>query len=222
MKLDSENQKLAYDTILNKPNKRVPSWLLHVMEHEHIERLAGVAPGEYVKNPEQVYLKCQYSIGTCLLDQFIPDNPLTMGNRGYDHTERGATTGGEEIVLDGIKIDSPEAVVEHLESIVFPHIESAVQSFDEDKRVKEIISGEKNIQARLGPGILKSGYGFIQFPILAYGTYGYVNYSMAYALYPDVMEKHFSLQADLALLNNNSGNICNQDSALWDPGRCEA
>ncbi len=27
---------------------------------------------------------------------------------------------------------------------------------------------------------------------------------MAYALYPDVFERHFSLQADLALLNNQA------------------
>lgn len=204
MELQSENKKLAYDTILGKADKRVPSWLIHVMEHEHIERLAGVQSGEYRRHPERVYLKFQYVVGTCLLDQFIPDNPLSMSSKGYDHGERGATTGAEEIVLDGITIDSPEAVVHHMETVVFPGIKTMIEAFDEDSRVKTIIDAENEIQARLGAGILKSGYGFIGFPAFAYGTYGYANYFMAYALYPEVIEKHFSLQADLALLNNKA------------------
>ncbi len=204
LKLHSENQRLAYNTILHNPDKRVPSWLIHIMEHEYIEKLAGVAPGEYRKNPEDVYLKFQYAVGTCLIDQFIPDNPLTMGSKGYDHGERGATTGAEEIILDGITIDSPEAVVEHMEKVVFPNTKKAIEGFDEDRRVKEIIEGEKHIQARLGEGILKTGYAFIPFPGFGYGTYGYANYFMAYALYPEVIEKHFSIQADYALLHNKA------------------
>ena len=50
----------------------------------------------------------------------------------------------------------------------------------------------------------KSGYGFISFPGYAYGTYGYENYFMACALYPEVIERHFSLQADLALRINRA------------------
>jgi len=41
--------------------------------------------------------------------------------------------------------------------------------------------------------MLKSGYGHIGFPSLAYSTYGYENYFMAYALYPDVIERGFAL-----------------------------
>jgi uroporphyrinogen decarboxylase len=43
------------------------------------------------------------------------------------------------------------------------------------------------------------------FPGFAYGTYGYENYFMAYALYPEAIEKHFRLQADLALKKNRAG-----------------
>ncbi len=35
-------------------------------------------------------------------------------------------------------------------------------------------------------------------------TYGYEAYFSAYALYPDLIERHFALQADLALLNNRA------------------
>ena len=199
-----ESAQLALDTILQKPTRGIPSWLVHLMEHAHIERVAGAQPGDYRKDPERVYLACQWAMGTCLLDQFIPDNPLTIGERGYEGAQKGATTGGETVILDGITIDSPEAVVEHMERFAFPAIRKAVAAFDEDSRVKQTLEGEAAAQEKLGPGILKSGYGFIGFPYFAYSTYGYENYFMVFALYPEVMEKHFSLQADLGLLNNRA------------------
>ena len=200
----TQTAQLALDTILQKPTSGIPSWLIYIMEHSHIERIAGVQPGDYKKDPERTYLAFQRAAGTCLLDQYIPENPLTMGDQGYENAEKGATTGAEQIVLDGMLLDSPEAVVEHMERFVFPRLQKAVAQFDEDKRVKEILENEAAIQEKLGPSILKSGYGFIKFPCFAYGAYGYANYFMAYALYPEVMEKHFSLQADLALLNNRA------------------
>jgi uroporphyrinogen decarboxylase len=39
-------------------------------------------------------------------------------------------------------------------------------------------------------------------PIFTYGPYGYEHYFAAYALYPEVMERHFSLQADYAVMYN--------------------
>lgn len=196
--------QLALDTILQKPTKGVPSWLIHIMEHSQIERVAGAQPGDYKERPEEVYLAMQRAIGTCLLDQFIPENPLSMGGCGYEGRAHGATTGADEIIVDGIVIDSPEAVCEHMGRHYFPWLEYAARSFDEDARVREIIESERAIQGRLGPTMLKSGHNFVSFPALVYGTYGYVNYFSAYALYPEVIEKHFSLQADLALRNNRA------------------
>ena len=211
----TETAQLALDTILGKPLKGIPSWLIHPMEHRIIDRLAEVPEGTYRMEPEKTYLRMQRNIGTCLLDQYIPDNPLTMGGAGYDdNTERSATTGAKEIVMDGIRIDSPEAVVEHLEKFVFPELQKAVQDFDENTRIREIIDGERKIQELLGPTILKSGHGFVGFPTLAYGTYGYENYFMAYALYPEVIERHFSLQADLALLRNRAALRAYQEGNL--------
>jgi hypothetical protein len=198
------NAQLALDTILQKPVRGVPSWLLHIMEHRHIERLAGAQPGDYTRNPDAVYLAFQRNVGTCLLDQYLADNPLTMGEQGFEVASHGATTGADEIVCDGIRIDSPEAVVEHLERVEFPRLRQCMATFDEDWRVREIIDGERSLQALIGSTMLKSGYGFVNFPVFAYSTYGYSCYFMAYALYPDVMERHFALQADLALLNNRA------------------
>jgi len=201
----TDSARLALDTILQKPRKGIPSWLVHIMEHAHIERLAGSPLGSYRKEPEKVYLACQRAIGTCLLDQFIPENPLTMGDEGFTaNRERDATTGAAEIVRDGIVINSPEAVIEHLERVVFPNLRQRIAAFNEETRVREILAREADIQARLGPEILKGGYGFVMFPGLAYSTYGYVHYFQAFALYPEVMEKHFALQAELALLNNRA------------------
>jgi hypothetical protein len=201
---DARRAQLALDTILQEPGLGVPSWMVHLMQHTYIERVAGVRRGEYARNPEETYLAFQRAAGTCLLDQYIPLNPLTMGDQGFEGPERGATTGAQELVLDGIRIDSPEAVAEHLERVEFSRIRAAIASFDLESAVAEIIAQESATQDRLGPGILKSGYGFVHFPVLAYATYGYAPYFMAYALYPDVIERHFALQADLALLQNRA------------------
>ena len=203
----TETAQLALDAILQKPTRGIPSWLLNPMSHAHIERLAGAAPGAYRREPEKTYLAMQYAAGACLLDQWIPRNPLTMGESGYeeDATQRSSATAGiHEITCDGMPIDSPEAVVEHLERVQFPRLHRAIAEFDEDARARQIIEGEIALQAELGSGILKSGYGFIAFPGLDYTRYGYTHYFMAYALYPDVMERHFSLEADYALLNNRA------------------
>jgi hypothetical protein len=201
----SETAQLALDTILQKPTGGIPGWLLHVMEHPLIERLAGCEPGSYRRHPDAVYLAMQHRLGTCLLDQYLADNPLTMGDHGYESmTARTATTGAESILLDGIDIVSPEAVVEHLDRFEFARLRQAIADWDEAARVNDIIRNEIELQERLGPQILKSGYGYVSFPALAYTQYGYVNYFQAYALYPEMIEKHFSLQADLALLNNQA------------------
>jgi len=204
MQIATPTAQLALDTLLRKPTKGIATWQMHPMQHSHIERLAGAAPGEYRKSPEAVYLAMLRAAGACALDQYIPDNPLSMGDCGYEGAAHTATAGAESIVCDTIVVDSPEAVVQHLESVEFPRLRKAAAEVNEDARVKQILDGEAAIQAKLGPTILKTGYGFIGFPGFAYGTYGYVNYFSAFALYPDVMEKHFSLQADLWLRLNRA------------------
>ena len=79
-----ESAQLALDTILRRPTEGVPGKTLFLMQHAHIERLAGVGPGDYVRDPESVYLAMQRAVGTCLVDQWIPENPLTMGDAGYE------------------------------------------------------------------------------------------------------------------------------------------
>ncbi|MCJ7736543.1 MAG: hypothetical protein MUQ10_04405 [Anaerolineae bacterium] len=196
--------RLALDTIYQRPAVGIPSWMLHVMEHSILERLAGARPGDYIRDPERVYLDAQTAAGTCWIDQYIPENPLTIRSHGYDTEEKTATQGADEIIVDGLVIDSPEAVVEHIERFVIPGIEQDIVNFDEDARVEEIITEEIAVQEKMGPSILKSGYAFIRFPTFSYGSYGYTNYFMAYALYPDVIERQFSIQADYALLNNRA------------------
>ncbi|MCE5258652.1 MAG: hypothetical protein LLG44_06250 [Chloroflexi bacterium] len=200
----SPNAQLALDTILQQDVRGVPSWMLHLMEHRYIERLAGLPEGSYQRDPDKTYLAMQRAVGTCLIDQWIPRNPLDMGEHGYEGRELGATTGANEIILDGIVIDSAESVVEHMEQVLFPELRAAVEHFDEDARVNEIIAQERDTQGLFGADILKTGYAFVGFPTLEYYRYGYTPYFSAYALYPDVMERCFSLQADLALKNNRA------------------
>jgi uroporphyrinogen decarboxylase len=203
-----ENAQLALDTLLQRPTLGIPTCQLFLMEHRHIERLAGAAPGAYAQHPEAVYAQMQRGAGACLVDQWIPRNPLTMGDQGYDADsevrERATSGQRDRLELDGILIDGPEAVAEHLERIVFPRLARAIADFDEGQRTREILAFEESVQAFVGPTILKVPYGIITFPTLAYGTYGYEPYFAAYALYPGLVHQSFALQADLALLNNRA------------------
>jgi hypothetical protein len=198
---------LALDTILRKPTQGIPSGaLINIMEHAQIERLAGLPAGSYRQRPEETYLAMQRAIGACMIDQWIPTNPLKMDQGGLHDAERGATTGAERIECDGMLIDSPEAVVEHMEKHVFPALEKSAASLDvdEDEAANQLVEQEREVQALFGPEMLKVPYGrgFGSFPCFRYGGYGYVNYFCAYALYPEVMAKDFRLQADLAVKRN--------------------
>ncbi|MBU0952573.1 MAG: hypothetical protein KKH91_07125 [Elusimicrobia bacterium] len=203
--IESDSQRFVMDTIARKSVKGIPAALVHIMEIELLERIAGVSPGAYIKNPEQTYLKCLYNVGVNFVDQYIPRNPLSMKREGYDSdTVKGSTTGAENIVCDGMIIDSPEAVAEHLEKIELPRLKQSIKDFNKDKPAESIIDQEIKIQSELGPSILKTGYDFIGFPCFRYFQYGYVNYFTAYALYPELIEKDFILQADYWELYNSA------------------
>lgn len=201
----SDNIKLVWDTVLHKPTVGIPFRAVNVVSHEYIDKLAGMKKGEYERNPESVYLHMLQSVGTCLVDQYIPFNPMKMNDQGYIGSGlNGPTTGAAEIIVDGMPIKSPEDVAEHLEKNAFPKMQEAICNFDEDARVNEILGKEIEIQNKLGDSILKCGYGFVKFPRLSYNLYGYESFLMAYALYPEIMERKFSLEADLAVLNNRA------------------
>ncbi len=202
----TENAQLALDTILGKATTGIPAWLINPMEHRMIDRIAGLPAGSYRHDPEPTYRRMLINAGCSLIDQYIPENPLTMGDAGYEHETQPlvAGVGGNEIRVDGMLIDSPESVAEHIERILIPHWQQLTAAFDETARAQAIIGDERNEQARMGPELLKSPYGCAFFPTFEYGRYGYENYFMAYALYPDVIERLFAAQADYALLNNRA------------------
>lgn len=203
-----ENALLAWDALSMKPTRGIPHKCVHTMDIEFIEDFSGHARGEFRKDPEGVYLDFQRKAGACSIDQYIPTNPLTMGDKGFEAgTERKATTGLEKIVCDGIEINSPEAVIEHMEKFVFPAIEKKLavpQTQEEEAAAAEKIVADEVAKQRLfGPNILKVPYRF-SFPGFLYGKYGYQNYFMAYALYPEVMEKYFRMQADVSFRINRT------------------
>ena len=176
-------------------------------ERRALEEPAGRGrPGGIRAGPRPRYTRALRNAGVCMIDQYIPKNPLTMSPAGYDEqlgvappaldylpytpidlmdSDIGGVTTGGRTLINGMWIDSPEAVVEHLERFVFPRIERDIASFDEDSRVAEILSDERSAQDQLGPDILKTGFNFVFFPYLYYGLYGGTEYYfMAYALYP--------------------------------------
>ena len=202
----SDNAMMALHTLGRLPTKGIPTGMCHIMEHSVIERLAGAYPGSYENDPHGVYMAMQRNIGVCMLDQYIADNPLTMTDRGY---ESGAgmnapTEGGGSAVVDGIAIKEPEDVVRHIEEFVVPRLKARIAAFSEAEAVQALINYESQIQAVIGGGILKAPYAIFSFPSLMYTVYGYEPYFSAYALYPDVMGRLFSLQADYAEAHNRA------------------
>jgi len=199
----SDNAQLALDTINRVPARGIPVFTTHIMEHSVIEHFAGTGPGSYAHDPHGVYVRMLDKIGVCMVDQYIADNPLTMGSHGYD--DANALSWGapvEAVVRDGILIDSPEAVAEHIERVCIPHIQNAIRDFDAAATREAVVENERETQRRLGPDILKTGYAHLGFPNLGYTYYGYENYFAAFALYPEVIGRCFAAQADFYALRN--------------------
>jgi len=195
-----DNARLALDTIRHVPTEGIPTGLVHIMEHGVIEHLAGVGVGEYAKDPHGVYMRMQKNIGVCMIDQYLADNPLSMDNRGY----HGAAAPMSAAVLDGIRIDSPESVVEHLERFAIPQYRGMIRDFDADAAERHAIHAERDCQRWFGPDILKTGYAHFTFPTLNYFRYGYEHYFAAFAMFPDVMGRFFAAQADYSELRNRA------------------
>lgn len=201
----SASQQLALDTILRRPVKGIGIWLINPMEWRMIDRLAGLPEGSYKAHPVDTYRQMLIRSGCCMVDQWIPDNPLSIGARGYEgEIQAGATTGAEHVVVDGMTIRDPEDVIAHMEKFQFPRLQQAIKNFVADDLVRHIITGERQTQEVLGPDLFKAPYCPAAFPHVRYGTYGYANYFMAYGLYPEVMERDFKLQGDYALIHNRA------------------
>lgn len=200
-----ENAQLVLDTLLQKPVRDIPAWLINPMEWEMIDRLAGEPLGTYRRDPLPTYRTMLINSGCCLLDQWIPENPLTLGATGFEAgSQRKATTGATTIMLDDMDINGPEAVVDHLEHVEFPRMRQTLTTFNQAQTATAICAQEHATQALVGPSMLKAPYAYVKFPYFRYSQYGYENYFMAYALYPEVMEHDFALQADVALLYNRA------------------
>lgn len=184
-----------------------PITSVYIMEHSELNRLAaenGMESPDYVSDYKEVYRRALLAMGVNWVDQWIPDNPLSMGAHGYEGSELGATTGGETLVLDGIPIEEPEDVVEHLEKCVFPWLRSMIENYDYEAKIREIGLNEYWAQMEMGEEMLKTGHATARFPQLDYFTYGYVNYFCAYVMYSDVIEESFKLQAELARKDNTA------------------
>lgn len=204
-----DRAQLAWDTLALKPTVGIPTWLVHVMDVPFMEEMTGHPPGAYARDPDEVYLAFQRLAGACFIDQYIPENPLTMGQDGFEPSApRKPGAGAERIILDGMEVACAEDVIEHMERFVFPRRAQEIAAFDPDDpaRIERMVASECAIQRRFGSNLLKGPYadGFQSFPHFHYGTYGYADYFTAYALCPEVMEKDFAQQAELAVLRNRA------------------
>jgi hypothetical protein len=91
-----------------------------------------------------------------------------------------------------------------METVQFPFWRQCKHDLEagEDQEVCKLISAEMEVQNTLGMNMLKFP-GICDFPRLLYSQYGYENYLMAYALYPDVIQRGFQIQADTCNVFNH-------------------
>ncbi len=203
MQAYSANAQLAYDTLRREHTGGIPTGLFHIMEHSVIERLACADPGDYRRDPYGVYVRMLENVGVNMVDQMLMENPLSMGEKGYEGGGGGATTGGFP-EIDGMVIDTPEACAEHIERFEIPCLTDRIERFDRPQVIQDVIAGESQAQRILGPSILKAGYAQLVFPGLLYYRYGYENFLVAYVLFPDLFDRLFRLQAGYAVLKNQA------------------
>jgi len=200
-----ETARTAAKTLAMELADGIPIMGVNVMDTRYQEHVAGVPCGSYPEQPEQVNKRFYQKIGVSLCDQYIPRNPLSMDAHGYrEDTPRTVTTGEATVMLDGMMIDSPEATVEHMERYVFPRLEKEIESVKKADRIaaaRILVEREYALQHFLAPEVLKVPYGegYNHFPSFRYGIYGYINYFTAFVMYPEIMERDFRLQADLAV-----------------------
>lgn len=199
--MPTADQQQVLDAIHGHPHRGAPSWMINLMEWRMIDRLAGVPEGTYEQEPDATYRAMLRAADANMVDQWLPHNPLTMGSAGYgEERERNATTGGEEIVRDGIVIREPEDVLRHLEEVIWPELEAELAG--PPPTAEAFLKQELKIQAYLGDQVLKVPHACIRFPGLRYVVYGYGPYFMAYALYPEMMERDFRLQGQVIRRRN--------------------
>lgn len=198
-----ENASLALSAIQREPTVGIPTGLVHIMEHTVIERIAGCTPGTYIRDPHSTYIRMLRNAGVCMVDQYLGDNPLTMGDKGYESKKKTATT-GSLANLDGIQIEEPEDVVHHMEKYAIPKLQEKIRCFDEREVQERVILEESATSFALGDEILKAGYGHLLVPTLQYYAYGYTPYFTAFLLYPEVIDKLISLEGEYAFLINQA------------------
>ena len=77
-------QRLAWDTFERRATHGIAIWQINPMEWRMIDLLAGVPEGTYRRDPVPTYRRMLENSGVCMLDQWIPDNPLSMEEHGYE------------------------------------------------------------------------------------------------------------------------------------------
>jgi hypothetical protein len=179
----------------------IPSWMLFPLDVTWAERLLGEPPGTYFQDPIDMEIRKMQACRTAFMDQMVtaPEHQVESGF--------GGRLPWEPFELDGIAIDGPEAVCEHMERVVIQGLERAIGDVERTNPdlVRAFVGEMKESQRLLGPDILRVPYGFINGkPVLRYFQYGYEWYLMFYALYPTVQAEAFRLEGELSRLQNQA------------------
>lgn len=183
------------------PEDGIPSWMLFALDVSWTERLLGAPPGTYFLDPVGMEIRKMKHCRTAFMDQLVTA-PVHQVASGF-----GSRLPWEPFELDGIVIDGPEAVRDHIERVVIPGLESAIADVEQTNPslVDAFVAEFAESQRLLEPEVLSVPYDYIQCkPTLRYGQYGYEWYLMFYALYPEVQAEVFRLEGVLAELRNRA------------------
>jgi len=166
-----------------------PSWAPIICNTKSIEEIIGRV--DIWDNPQKAYLKAFRILGVDMINQFIAYSPGQFEARGG-------------VVDANIAQLEPEDVVAKIKAS-FPRLRKAIDAFNETSVAANFRKSALDGQALVGEDFLWIQYGgAFSIPGMKYGAYGYIPFFTTVALYPDVMDEIWALEAEYGTKYNKA------------------
>lgn len=154
-----------------------------------VEKIAGLAPGSYFRDKEAATFASYRALQVDMINQLV----FVHSEEEFRHTDYRA------VMEERAQCSSPEEAAEGIRRHI-ALLREKLKNFDAEAAGSEFVASSKAWQAKCGDDMLWVGYeGAREMPCLKYYEYGYENFFVAYALYPELMAEMFKVEADFAV-----------------------
>jgi len=164
-----------------------PAWAPIICNARSIEEIVGRS--DIWADPAPAHLAAFRALKIDMINQFIPYRP-------------GEFEARSGVVDHRLAALEPEAVAERIRASL-PELRRLRDELDEWQVGEEFARRAAAGQALAGPDMLWLGYeGAFRIPVMRYGDFGYENYFVFLATYPELQEESWALEADVAARYN--------------------